>query len=274
MAMALLASPSMRDWSPDSSFGSDASSSQGSSDSPRLPGWMDMVSDTPASGGGAFTDVGDFTQTTPSRSTTAAATAQAQPAWLTDELDEEWVEQDSRDSSVGSDDTPRRDERTVPPTAMSTTNVTNETPTHGQRSPTATFNTAMTSLNKPRVPSSLRFVYTTNDDSVNIGDALLADSSVVDNASDGASVGTFVIKSNPSTTGGNEDQLQAAVRALKGPGAGFGGLVSDGGHTSQGQNDFAAKSDQTGPHTPSLLNLFDPPSPPRKPICCPRAANL
>ncbi|KAK4046693.1 Protein nud1 [Microbotryomycetes sp. JL201] len=294
---ALLASPSMRQWSPDSSFDSDRTPSDDASQgSPRLPGWMHLAVDTPDSLAHStddeneqYADANGGTD----RSNVDTAPRQRHPAWLTDELEEEWTVDDESDLPT-TPYQPLQDHR--PPSRRSQNNNNQpQTPTGPSKTPTATFNTCLTSLNKPRVPSSLRFAYTTADDdqsfaSVNsesrhrghdqgdneesnddnlerhqdsdnnekaYGSLFDRDSDVRSaGTSDVNSVGTFIVKSNPSTT--DAGQLQAAVRALQaGQSAGLGG-VADG-----EQPDADKLSSTDGPdRLGGLLNLFNPSPPP------------
>ncbi|KAM0790169.1 hypothetical protein ACM66B_005488 [Microbotryomycetes sp. NB124-2] len=279
---ALLASPSMRQWSPDSSFDSDHTPSSSSDGSPRLPGWMhltravEVTPDTMAHSTDDEDDELSGTDLVVRPTTTTRQQQQQQPAWLTDELDEEWTvdEEDEGESVVVA--------QSRPPSRRSSNNnngdnklasYANTTPTAGSKTPTATFNTCLTSLNKPRVPSSLRFAYTSAEDHSTAlaspqqhehehEDYLHDNMSTYDKGSSSGvnSVGTCIVKSNPSTTD-ERGQLHAAVSALQvGHSAGLGAAQprNDGTTGSNNPNETPAR-DRLG----GLISLFNPPpSPP------------
>ncbi|KAK4048161.1 Protein nud1 [Microbotryomycetes sp. JL221] len=283
---ALLASPSMQQWSPDSSFNSSGSDSyESSSASPRLPGWMNVNFETAVMATPSRTriDVDDDDSET---DTSGPRETPQPPAWLTDELDEEWTVDDASDANQSHmkavHDTDGREGR-LGPTSSNDQNkqrLNDASRRSVPMTPTATFNTALSAINntKPRVPSNLRYEYATraHDDgddgaagcSFNTNasrDSMGADfdegSVVVNTLSNEAtsSAGTFVIRSNPSTSDSNQGQLQAAIKALKGPGAGLGADLKDSGVEISMTSGPNQQQDKLG----GLLNLFDPPpSPP------------
>lgn len=249
---ALLASPSTYYDSPDSSFESSNGSSEGHS-SPRLPALSSPFSAT--AGHSMAWDEDEDEQDRAETDTPTKSGVGAQPAWLTEELEEEWVEQPAEEE----------DEAKHSPAASSDQDGSvRQSSTSG-----STTARVYSSLNKPRVPSSLRYGFTSPsaaDLGASTSVAQQTDSSVVfgQPSPNSSSAGTFVVKSNPSTSRdsrpGEENQLQAAVRALKGPSAGLGGQTDEG-DDSQGQEDGQKSPRKVAAARLGLLSLFEPPSP-------------
>ncbi|ORY73857.1 hypothetical protein BCR35DRAFT_293569 [Leucosporidium creatinivorum] len=249
MAAALLASPSVHYDSPDSSFSSESSDGPISPSSPRLPALSSPFSVTQHSA-----SPGDETST-PTRSREGSA-----PGWVTEELEEEWVEEQPDDDD---------DEQQEQQANDNSSGASNNAGGSVRRSSTIGSITAHSqhSLDrtKPRVPSSLRHVYSSPNNIPQPEDSdALEDSVVLQPSPNSSSAGTFVVRSNPSSQNGGmggENQLQAAVRALKGPSAGLGGSNEEDGEDTDGQGGRKSpkkpSSDRLG-----LMSLFDPPSPP------------
>lgn len=175
------------------------------------------------------------------------------PAWVTDELEEEWVEEQAEED----------DEDKQSPASNNSVGGSVRL-SSSTRSPTGH---AYSSLNKPRVPSSLRYGFTSPSTDSGASISQQAESSLVfgQPSPNSSSAGTFVVKSNPTTCrdgrGGDqgEDQLQAAVRALKGPSAGLGGKTEE---EDAGQQEDGLKSPRkVAAARLGLMSLFEPPSP-------------
>lgn len=128
---------------------------------------------------------------------------------------------------------------------------------------------------QPRVPSSLGRYATgafEHDDGSwsaqqeNVPVHNIINSNTLSSSATSNSAGTFVVRSNPSTTRNQAgDQIQAAVKALQGPteSAGLLGAVLQDPSTAVTPNDAPSKKtpavkDKLG----GLLSLFEPPSPP------------
>lgn len=173
---------------------------------------------------------------TPTRSTTA-------PNWVTEELEEEWVQPEEGGS-------PSSSKQSTSPAGSITYN------SHVDHSPTTRAQLSPLDRTKPRIPSSLRYSSVVDVGGASIPPLLSPDSST--------SAGTFVMRSNPGTNpsgmqglgGGGENQLQAAVRALKGPSAGLGGREQEEEGEDVQEQQQSPKKDRLG-----LMSLFDPPSP-------------
>ncbi|GAA5874446.1 hypothetical protein JCM1840_000783 [Sporobolomyces johnsonii] len=186
------------------------------------------------------------------------------PAWLTDELDQEWlVESDDDDADTGHG-------TSVDPQAADTSSTSIQARRTSIQGVTST---------QPRVPSSLRYGFNANTsitttsslsqtddpDLSNEQGASFVDRSASPSASPNASTGTegtFVYNSvvvNSDGRGGEAgEQLQAAVRALKGSGA---GLFAE--RDGEALDDGAEGARLVAPKVKAgLLSLFEPPSPP------------
>lgn len=253
MAAALLASPSVHYDSPDSSFSSESSDGPCSPSSPRLPALSSPFSVTQHSN-----SPGDDTSetSTPTKSREGSA-----PAWVTEELEEEWVEEQPDEDDEGQQD--RQASSSSGASSDDGGGSVRRSSTIGSITDRSQYSLDRT---KPRVPSSLRYAYSPNniprhqqeEDYDALGDESLQPSP------SSSSAGTFVFRSNPSSHNGGmggENQLQAAVRALKGPSAGLGGSSEEeqeGTEEGQGLDKSPKKStsDRLG-----LMSLFDPPSP-------------
>ncbi|KAL8290415.1 hypothetical protein RQP46_002673 [Phenoliferia psychrophenolica] len=186
---------------------------------------------------------------------TKAGPSSATPAWMTDELDEEWIEQ-------ADDQDEEQHEHEEEPAAE---------PAEASFERAAPIHSTYASLNRPRVPSSLRYAFTssTSTTTSTIMPASAAGSPPASPPSSSGG-GTFVCRDDDSNSSikvvnspardAPESQLQAAVRALMGPSAGLGAReVEEGEHAVPG----AAKKPRTpGDRLGGLRRLFDPPSPP------------
>lgn len=228
---ALLASPS--DFSPPASPNSSFPSS------PQLP---DLAS--PFSNAALENWAKESPNNTPTRQI-------APPAWVTDELEEEWIEEDQDDQ----DDLTAEQEPFIDESCDSS----NEETTKMNDSLYATPRTDSHSIvddsvlhTRPRIPSSLRFSLSTNSQPTsNIAPA----SSIVSPA------GTFVFREGDSSIAyrdGEENQLQAAVKALRGPAGGLGGapVAED---VEEGEVVTPVKAKKNVDRLGGLLGLFEPP---------------
>ncbi|BGP50011.1 Protein nud1 [Rhodotorula kratochvilovae] len=145
---------------------------------------------------------------------------------------------------------------------------------------------------QPRVPSSLRHAFTASTSTaattvdadgtrdMSVVEASTADNSVVLHEQSGpdagedsvGSAGTCVVNSiveRSGAAGGDEGQLAAAVRALRGPNAGLFSAGEGGeGDAAEGQTEEAPRAPQS---KVGLLGLFDPPSPSVQPPPLPRS---
>ncbi|KAK4699944.1 protein NUD1, partial [Phenoliferia sp. Uapishka_3] len=237
---ALWASPSMRSPSPTSSHSPD----DGSPQLPALSSPFNMSS---------IWDGDDNATDTPTKAVSSTSSS-ATPAWMTDELEEEWIEQDDSGEAQGEDD---GDE--------SGGSLIEKQEQGGRHSSISPINSTYASLNKPRVPSSLRYAFAAAS-STSSTITPLDQSQSQSPSSPSSQTGSFVIRDSSiiiasgSNAAGGESQLQAAVRALKGPSAGLGapvGEVEDGEVVLPGNK--TAGVDRLG----GLRRLFDPPSPPK-----------
>lgn len=234
---ALWASPSMRSPSPTQSPESDGSPQLPALSSPfnisqHAEPWDEPANDTPT------------------KSTSSG------PTWMTEELEEEWVEQEEEQDD---DDEPEDEDA-----ESSFVDRPDDSNSRRERSatPSPVPSSTYASLNRPRVPSSLRYAFTSSTTST-----VQPDPASPGSGSNGA--GTFVVRDSPSSSikildgreEGPESQLQAAVRALKGPSSGLGAPEA-----GEGQVDFPGvkkgKAAYGGDRLGGLLRMFDPPSPP------------
>ena len=235
---ALWASPSLRSPSPTST-----SSSPDLDRSPQLPELsspfnMSLVAPAPA---------WDEPSVTPTK------VVGVQPTWMTDELDEEWIEQ------AEPEDEDEDEQEQQPPR------------------PTSTSPTIGSSAYRPRVPSSLRYAFTSSTSSTVVPGAFSVSSSTSsaggsiiargssDSAGDDVSASSIKIVKEPAAArDAVESQLQAAVRALQGPSAGLGAVDVDAGELDTPGAVRKARFVTQGDRLGGLRRLFDPPSPPTR----------
>lgn len=195
-----------------------------------------------------------------------------QPSWMTDELDEEWVEDDEPDQqdNQGSDGGDASADRSQ---LSFRSNGTKKSLYGTHRS------SPLSSLKShhPRIPSSLRFALQPSSSPSQHRNTLNpprsptrpatspregAENVSPESASSGA--GTFVARSSAdggsyrARGGEGPSQLAAAVRALKGPRGGLGAREMD--EEERRERERADKSPIKG--RKGLSSLFEPPSPP------------
>lgn len=182
------------------------------------------------------------------------------PSWMTDELDEEWVmEEDSQAKGEGEGGEEGQG-------GVSTDSVV-ETPrkssaiSNKSNNSIKSTSSIITSLNKPRIPSSLRYALASHSNLSSNRPPHHNPSPGSENQSPtSSSAGTFVMRSTPGNSYravGGENQLQAAARALRGA---QGGLGAPSLNEGEGQEVAVAKT--PGKDRLGLMSLFERASPP------------
>ncbi|KAM0751427.1 hypothetical protein T439DRAFT_380394 [Meredithblackwellia eburnea MCA 4105] len=220
-------------------------------------------------------DDNEVPETPSKRAEPAPEAVTSTPSWLTDDLEEEWVEQsvetaeglnDGDEDENGEDDGESSFvERTSPPPSkprQQQRNPSNSGSSSSGSSGSGGPGSTYASLNKPRVPSSLRYAFTSSTTSTATGEGEDSNSSA----------GTFVVHDSLSAGRGRggESQLQQAVRALKGPGAGFGHAADEDEAGEDGMMDLPGKKGKAAAgRVGNLLGLFDPPTPPKVEVTLP-----
>lgn len=203
------------------------------------------------------------------------------PSWMMDELEEEWIEQEY-DTESGTDEEEEeddmdldasRDERSYESHSSNHSNRKHDNSFSPSPSTGNILETPYPSTNKPRVPSSLRFGFpssatTSSSQHTDLSDIYDQPSqSPPNHPSPTSSAGTFVVRDTASDTyrrhvqgaAQDESQLQAAVRALKGPASGLGAPVTEEGYKD---NSGAVRTPVERHRLGGLRRMFDLPSPP------------
>ncbi|KAI5475630.1 leucine-rich repeat protein [Pseudohyphozyma bogoriensis] len=260
----LLSSPSMASpvSSPESSFGS-----------PDLPPLSSPFSASQLEP--STPSVYESADDTPSRSRTTYD-------WVSDELGEEWPEQDEsdEDDTHGSDDDEQpyqgaphsggeEDDESLDSTydsAHSSRRRSSILESPSARRPPVPQST-YGSIHKPRVPSNLRYAFTSSTNSSNTQLSLPepeAEPLPEPEDSPISSAGTFVMRDEASDSyrrvrgsSQGESQLQAAARAIRGGPSG--GLFAPGADEEGAEPEVNIKN---GGDRLGLMKLFEPPSPP------------
>ena len=175
------------------------------------------------------------------------------PAWITDELEEEWIEEDQDDLTAEQE-----------PFIDESCDSSNEETTKMNESLYATPRTDSHSIiddsviqTRPRIPSALRFSLSSSSNSQPTSAPVVPATSTI------SSAGTFVFREGDNSIAycdGEDNQLQAAVKALKGPSAGLGGapVTED---VKEGDVTTPVKTKKTSGNLGGLMSLFEPPNP-------------
>jgi hypothetical protein len=198
---------------------------------------------------------------------------------MTGELDEEWPAMDDTADDDSINKQQSRELKSSLPGEEAGDNVAGEQQQR-QRGSINTISSSGSMLHRvassvvtrdyqPRVPSSLgRYSTTTaasdHDAQRDIQHATQTDT--LSSSTTSNSAGTFVVRSNPSTSGNHTvEQLQAAVKALQGPteSAGLLGAVLQ--ETASADRGLTKEQAPANDKLGGLLSLFEPPSPPTNP---------
>lgn len=192
---------------------------------------------------------------------------------MTDELDEEWVVQEE-DSQGGDGEGEDLDEGGSSSSIIQTPRKPSPLSIKSNNS-IISSHSALNSLNKPRIPSSLRYALASNSSPARHAAHLSLPPARPSPGSENqsptsSSAGTFVMRSTPGNSyklGGGEDQLQAAARAMRGAQGGLGAPANE---VEAGEVEVDKMGGKGGMRTPGrdklgLMSLFEAGSPPQPP---------